>query len=87
MKHKYIMFDCDGIEIPVVFSVYMTHKTTVEALMPQLRSMFTTIKVVSAGFYDFATNKCYGDSESLKLKSNPDDARFISGILGANPNA
>lgn len=86
MKHKYIMFECDGIKIPIVFPEILVHKYTAGNLMPQLRSMFDNTKVVSAGFYDFASNQCYGESTSLKLKADPNDAQIISGILG-DPNA
>ena len=87
MKHKYVMFECDGNKIPVIFSELLVHKLVAGSLMSQLRSMFDSSKVVSAGFYDIARNVCYGESVSLKLKADPNDAQVISGILGVNPNA
>ena len=82
MKHKYIIFECDGGKIPVVFHEILVHKLVAGSIMSQLRNIFDNSKVISAGFYDIALNKCYGESVSLKLKADPNDAQIISGTLG-----
>lgn len=82
---KYVIFESiDGIEIPVIFSKLIKH-SNVAAQMADANNGHGKRKVVSAGFVGIeekATRKagqsdvykrivfnCFGESESLKIKS------------------
>lgn len=76
---KYIMFEVSGTKVPVLFSKLIRHDAVATYLRRPINDTFnkTDCKPVSAGFYDPQTGAVYGESESLKIKSNPDDAAEI----------
>ncbi len=64
MKSKYIVFESPhDLEVIVAFEGFITHSDM------QIR----WYKPISAGFIDVKTGECWGRSESLKLKSRPDE--------------
>jgi hypothetical protein len=73
-KSKYVIVEVFGLEVPIVFSPLIEHV----AIAPNL-------KKVSAGFcnceeYEKVFN-VYGESQSLKLKSRPEDADLLNDSL------
>ncbi len=86
--HKYVMFRCTKNgngnnlkqDIPVMFSHIMVHALVAEYLKVMLRRehKYDDVEVISAGFYDDIEDKTTGESESLKIKSRPEDAVIIS---------
>lgn len=56
---KYIVFDKNGIEMMVVFPSMLKH------------DIFKNFKPLCAGF--IRNGRCFGNSESLELKSRPMD--------------
>lgn len=81
---KYVMFECKTKEVtravPIIFPDFMVHADADKFVKHWLLKEhdFTSVKATSAGFIDLDTLKVYGESESLKLKCNPDDGRTIS---------
>ena len=81
MDLKYVMFD---YYTPVLFLAVITH-----AEMKNFRSeCFSEGKITSAGFVQVTmgddngiTAMVYGESDSLKLKSNPKDSIIITRML------
>jgi hypothetical protein len=70
IKCKYIIFSDGTVDVPVVFGDSITHKTI----------KIDGYHAINAGFVDIENNKarCYGESDSLKLQSNPAyDAELI----------
>lgn len=72
---KYVIFQYKQLIMPVIIPEHVTHKqVSVEGGMP-----------ISAGFFTIKKGvvKCFGESESLKLKSRPEeDAKYIDFTLG-----
>jgi len=73
MRGKYIVFErWDGLTYPVLFpDHFVTHDMVKVA----------SDKPISAGFFQLNSNggfSVYGQSVSLKLKSNPDDSHLIA---------
>jgi len=63
-ENKYIIFDDDGIEMPLLLTAMMSHNAFSEGK-----------RVVSAGFFKVYPDlevSCYGCSESLSVKSRPE---------------
>jgi hypothetical protein len=83
---KYIVMDVKKpggfhLEVPFVFPDMVVHhmmaqvcKALCEATWPE-----TEVKPVSAGFVSSTAfeDECYGESETLGLKSRPEDSRLI----------
>jgi len=85
---KYVMFDVDGIDVPVIFPEVMQHHQVVVA------ARFGKAKPVSAGKLSVypkldglgdETDKetvlgfeAYSESISLNLKSRPEDSNIIT---------
>jgi len=61
---KYIVFDKNGIEMMVVFPSMLEHET------------FKSFKPFCAGF--IRNGRCFGESESLKLKSQSLDNDLLN---------
>ncbi len=60
MKTKYVVIKDTICPALIIFPEYILH------------SIFNSIgKITSAGFVNLKTKSCYGESISLKLKSNP----------------
>lgn len=87
---KYVMFEVqDGRSsmkrlVPIIFPDFMVHVDAKQYIRRWLHREHDccTIEPVSAGFIDFLHPKhdgifCHGESESLQLKSRPEDARII----------
>jgi len=79
-KFKYIILDDGTMEIPIVFSKFLQHKTIAEQMGFEAYKN-GKFKVVSAGFVKIDYNvgrdsnedelsfNCFGESVSLKIKS------------------
>jgi hypothetical protein len=76
---KYVMFTNvkTGQRLPVIFPDFLTHR--------DMRAG-ADWKPTSAGFFNGLTEKPYGKSETLKLRSREDDAELIIATL-TNSNA
>jgi len=76
MKAKYIIFEWNGLNVPVIFSPLIGHD---EIQIP------ATYKPVSAGFvqisFDFKEYNCFGKSETLKLNSRKEDSEIVTNNL------
>ena len=75
MKPKYIVFDYNGLEVPVLFPAIIQHK---ELLLQ------STYPIISAGYFSVADGKVIvgGDSLSLNVKCRPEeDADLIQATL------
>ena len=75
MRLKYIIFGHQGEEVPVVFPADIMHKAMM--IHDHLNGRAWP---VSAGFCEMDSSGvlCFGESESLKLKSRPaEDAAII----------
>lgn len=66
MRQKYICVDNGLCETIVVFSEALKHSDF--AMMP--------VKIVSAGFFNPETLRCFGKSVSLNLESRPQDTEI-----------
>ena len=81
MNGKYIIFERpDGLQYPMLFPDHFINHNEVKVNYD---------KPVAAGKFSLgigddgnASISVYGESVSLKLKSNPDDAKFIMKQLG-----
>ncbi len=74
MKTKYVVIKNIICPALIIFPEYVLH------------SIFNSLgmgKITSAGFVNLKTKCCYGESESLKLKSNPkEDNNLLKILLG-----
>ncbi len=88
MEFKYIMLKTQpdsmahagmSLYIPIVFPAMLVHKQVADYMVNLLcfkHDMPATVD--SAGFLNLGTGACFGDSETLKLKANPErDSRII----------
>ena len=71
---KYLMYDMQGAMLGIIHSPVLSHKDMHQVNFHMLsRKYRLEVKLVSAGFIDLTTLKCYGESESLNnLKSRGD---------------
>lgn len=83
MGWKYVMFetklaDCI-VHVPVIFPDKLVHKDIADYMTMALMTTFKVpVKTVSAGKIEHVTaDGLGGDSETLKLKSHPEDAVII----------
>ncbi len=89
---KYVMFirtekKRDGTEIkthlPVIFASCVMHSDMAERMREQgwhegyIDNKEISIKPVSAGFIGLPDMRCFGESESLELKSREEDTQII----------
>ena len=74
MKMKYIIFDMDGMEIPVIFPGITMHSRIADRL---------SWNPVSAGFVSLIEGKfmAYGGSMSLGIMSREEDAQTINSFF------
>lgn len=79
-KPKYITFKEDGLMQMVIFPNTMIHALVARRLCGRDR-------VVSAGFVQFGVSDndepiihCYGESESLDVKSRPEDSALAKAL-------
>lgn len=86
MKAKYVIFDIDGLEQPIVFPELITHRDLAMRIRGEPVSagfvVLTTTTVegtiepkAEAGYY------CYGRSESLNLDSRPEDSDILNKLI------
>ncbi len=89
---KYVMFirtrnreQTDGVYLPVLFPRHIMHCDMNEAMVGygisngfQENRYHQQVTAVSAGFVDLNTMMCYGESESLELKSRAEDSQIIA---------
>ena len=89
---KYVMFvrtrnkeRTDGIHLPVIFPEHIMHSDMGDAMRGYgITSGMTDnyyhqrVEPVSAGFIDLNSMTCFGGSESLELKSRPQDSQIIA---------
>jgi hypothetical protein len=81
---KYIMLDIskeDGLKkIPIIFPDDLVHLDVARALIPAVRHTFhdKTVKVSSAGIVLELEGHCFGESETLKVKSDPHDTLILN---------
>jgi len=58
-----------AFEVPIIFPKVMVHKD----VFVHTRQLFwrdgSETTIVSAGFYQTSTGRCYGESETLKVKA------------------
>jgi len=78
---KYIVIETPIGEIGFTFNNFINHsdfsECMIHLLAMQCKLNFTKLKTVSGGFVDSRGN-CFGESESLKLKSRDTDSFIIS---------
>lgn len=80
---KYVMIKCSkgilDVRVPVIFPDLMMHADVARYMEALLRreNNFDSAKPVSAGFYDPMDGAVSGKSESLDLKSDPQDEQTI----------
>lgn len=67
------------IHVPIIFPDALIHKDVAAAMRGILIRQFrySVVTPVSAGKYDVYTQTCSGESETLGLKSDPEDSRTI----------
>ena len=68
---KYVVTDYNRTNTMFIFPANVYHS--------KFAKMFGT--PISAGFIDIKNKRCYGQSTSLKLKSNPKVDNILLGIL------
>lgn len=78
IEFKYILFEINGLESPIVFSPWIEHD--------RMRSKFPDNPVLSAGFVKIKDNKviCYGKSTSLNIQSKESDSIFFQDLIENN---
>lgn len=76
MKYKYVVGLISGYKAAIVFPEYVVHADAARCLDPR--------HITSAGFFYYNDDEVipYGESVSLRLKSNPDDAKLIGEAIG-----
>jgi len=62
MKVKYVVINYHGDDTMIIFPGYIQHAT-----MAKIGCV-----IISAGFVNMKTKACYGESVSLKVKSDPE---------------
>lgn len=79
---KYIVFQDErtGRRLPVLFPNELVHAEVADALIAcgLMNSASLFYRPVSAGFVMLAVSSSHGESESLKIKSDPEDAQRIN---------
>ncbi|QZE59280.1 hypothetical protein MPK66_gp036 [Erwinia phage pEa_SNUABM_2] len=88
---KYVMFvrtrnkeQTDGVHMPVIFPTHIMHSDMGEAMVGYAiqngmieNKYYQRMDPVSAGFIDLNDLRCFGESESLDLKSREQDSEII----------
>lgn len=75
-RAKYIIFDDERLEIPIIFPMHVQHC--------DMAHMFRGVNVLSAGFVQLQEGQlvAFGESLTLKIKSRPEDTALLQKILG-----
>jgi len=61
--------------VPIIFPDFLVHSDVakyVAGMLIRIHDRDPNITVSSAGFIELGDVKCYGESETCKVKSNPD---------------
>ena len=74
---KYIMFKINGGELPVIFPPEIIHKQMARNI---------NAEVISAGMIDYNLT-CYGESETLGIKSRPEDTKRVQDLFSIPDDA
>lgn len=88
---KYVMFVLtrtkerdDGVHLPVIFPTHIMHSDMGDLMRGygisngyQENRYYQQVQPVSAGFIDLNDLRCFGESESLELKSREQDSEII----------
>ena len=75
---KYVMFSIAGGKVPIIFSKMLRHDVVASYMRRPINDTFNdSCEPTSAGFVDIEKCYVYGESESLKLKSDPTDIEEI----------
>jgi len=78
-RAKYIMVEINGLDCPIVFPEWVTHDAMARRFAGEVKS---------AGFVDLTgTVCCFGESSSLKKKSDPMDEAYIKVNLQVRESA
>jgi len=83
LKLKYIRYQEEGLDCFIVFPELTFHRNV------KIHLFQGSIKLISAGFIEFSSDVndlldayskalCYGESNSLKLKSLPEDSKLAT---------
>ena len=77
---KYIMFNNHSMKVPIIFPCTVSHA--------EMANHFPRWEVVSAGFVQWTKDGifAYGDSITLKVKSNPSDTDYLRRCMQLAPN-
>jgi len=78
VKSKYIIIELDGMEVPLIFSSFLSHEVVAGA---------GSNKIQSAGYCELDSAGKWvasGQSVSLKLNARPQDADILNSQLGIN---
>lgn len=89
---KYVMFvrtrtkeRDDGVYLPVIFPTHIMHSDMSDEMRGygisngfRENRYHQRIDPISAGFINLRTLLCFGESESLELKSRPEDSTIIA---------
>lgn len=83
MKYIVLKSSLAGMEqkIPIIFPNFMVHSFVAKYIAGMLirqHGHSPNITVASAGSINLISIVCFGDSESCKTKSDPNDANLIS---------
>lgn len=82
-RMKYIMIQAGTAGstkqlIPIIFPDNLVHREMAECVIHTLRRNHKRRAVIrSAGFIALETTTCFGESESLNVKSHPEDSAVI----------
>jgi len=74
---KYIAFECNGQVMPILFADHTDHSMIARCV----KSEYPGYKVKSAGFAG-RNGSVWGESVSLRVKSDVEDEFYIKRILG-----
>jgi hypothetical protein len=74
---KYIIFEMDGQEFPVIFAGHLNHRDVAKGFGSQMNTARAV--PVSAGFVeDLIVRDAVKESMTLDLKSRPEDLKLIN---------
>jgi hypothetical protein len=84
---KYFTYSVHGSEqkYPFLFPVFFTHKSISDKVKSQLELQFAHVTITSAGLFN-GPDGCYGFSESLMMRSKPEDTALIQKFLNFRGN-
>lgn len=80
MKYVMLQVETDNCiqKIPVIFPKQLNHIDVAEAIAPLLQHERSEVKPVSAGDVNVSGVQCHGNSPTLRLQAEADDAMIIN---------